>query len=906
MLLQRQGTLPVNPAPVLAPDTDTDTAFSFDLNGVFNLAEQAGNTTVQQMVTRDQPAAEMQGNQASAHQAVMASLRTGDTRGKFTERGSLAVKLPPLSRERPEEVVMRQLKAGKLNSMSIAQRTLAFDVGMLLHPADLATALAAAPPDAATTAALTAWCATRMDSLLATLPEALSTRRNALAAIVGHCMAFNPDAMVKSLDAVLAQADAASLDMLLGDFASRVLEKIPDESLPTVLSSMERHATDRTIVVMQKHATGLLNRTQARMGDVASAAFKQMKTVTTAGLRKDVPMPEATQLAALIADRPVMTQRTALVVWMAAVGDRKNTVSADPDRLKVLQDMDKTARTLFLCNKGTPGVTKQMFLEMQKTCESHGLVGLAELSGACAAKLPKAEVLRQWLGVTSATLAREGESALGQALVQMRADTAKLRNTHVGPAGGAGLINESIQHFHAASKEKAPELKELVVLADELKSRSPTLEGSMVQWLKTIDYVKGGISPERPDLLERLAGMETEARRLQRRHQDYGEKAAALLKAHALQLAKDHPDAPISRIAMKLSSEISPEDLGRPVEDFHAALHNNHFGRFFENQLIHAMLRDPPATVQAAMKEFGAAYAELMQSEAWQKDGNLDRLLGNLEPVLSADNFWCMKAPGLVAFRAATNIDDKRESFMEFLSADKNNGVDCAALLYLAHRISEYCGEGARAPWFEANAANYARLVSPHKSRLEIEIAKDARATPEEGIGLLHQSGIDMEEPWSSQGANPATGYKPNLNRGKTSTAVVNSLQREVAYVAGASGVTSSIMHIVDHFKKNTGHHIDVGAAALGTAMFLNTSHSINEVLFAVACLNEPLGLGLDLGTANPKQFVADYQQLLPRLAGSDASHMSTLLDKALDATVAEFRKTGPAMLLNEAQAAGL
>ncbi|NRF72179.1 hypothetical protein HLB44_34865 [Aquincola sp. S2] len=697
---------------------------------------------------------------------------------------------------------------------------------------------------------------------------------------------------LQSLDHALAHPDPAMRMQLPGQAVDAIFAAIPDDLLPTVVTGIEEHTSELMEQALMTQAPNLLIATQRRLNEIAEASLNRTQTDSTAKVNRNVPMPNSAGLAELVGKRQVVTQRTAIVAWLAALGQEKQAAQS-PAKAGAIDAMARSTRDLFLSNGCTVVATRLHFIEMARDCHKLGLGGATKLAMACASRLPKGDALSEWVEVIGAQARKAERTPLEDTWNKMSQAAQQREDSMHGPHG---LLNRTNQYFHGISTSQVPQFAPLATLAQELQhQRGHSQGGNLADWQRTLTDVKAKLEPGRLDLMQQTQETETQFAALLKEHQTHAKEVTTLIRQAKEGLTANYKKSAITGVARLLDARISSSHTGHAAHEHHALLNNSRFGRHFENRLAHHLISEPPRSVVAAVQALGAAFAKHITTLPWDQEKR-SLMVATLRQNIGQDDYWCKNAPVLKRLIEADGDVETGAALTDLFNGAKTSGLDCAALVHFINRIHSF---DETSPWYQASQDNYDAWIRPHKSRLESRIRMEDRVTRTEGIGLLHQDDINVVAPWSFKGANPATEFKPDLQVAETSPAVAESLGKEVPYVAGGSGVMSSILHMVNHFNKHAGRRIEVGPIALATLMMLNTAHTVNEVAFTLARLDQRLGLGLNMGSGDTRAFVADYQKLLPALAGNqqDAGHVQRLMERALDDTIAEFVKTGPSAL---------
>ncbi|QBQ35442.1 hypothetical protein [Pseudoduganella plicata] len=294
----------------------------------------------------------------------------------------------------------------------------------------------------------------------------------------------------------------------------------------------------------------------------------------------------------------------------------------------------------------------------------------------------------------------------------------------------------------------------------------------------------------------------------------------------------------LAELAGELGSQIPSADK---AGDHATRLHDNIYGRAMETVLMAELVRQPPASVGAAMDAMAQQLLETL--EALTPDDQ-EKVAGRvLEMVQAERRSWQTESPKLEAFAQAPYGADALRALKSLLSQPARNGADCLAIPYLTVKLSLKLDQIRPAPWMAAANANYTGVVGPASAR-ETRAFNPNRMSRKAGVTAHHQPPIA----WSSEPAmHPADRNIPLLN--KPSPELTQALQHGVPFVSGVSGSTNIAMHMVDHMLRN-GKTVDARDALLGTMMFLthDGGHSMHEAMWVGNQLEQTRGLPLGLG----------------------------------------------------------
>lgn len=318
-----------------------------------------------------------------------------------------------------------------------------------------------------------------------------------------------------------------------------------------------------------------------------------------------------------------------------------------------------------------------------------------------------------------------------------------------------------------------------------------------------------------------------------------------------------------------------------------AQYHENLYGRKFDSEVAHELIRTPPPALLDATRMLANTLIDRFDALFAQLDnvGQLDHLDGIHKMVDDDRRQWFSETLDLRYFADEPSIDALMNALEKV-----DDGFDVLKVNYLAVKLSMLGRDTAAKPWMDFADRNYDSVVRPQRST---DATGNEATTHGYGIRLHYQPEyepfpqFDHAQSWADNKSPDLESLTPFEDMAiATGHPIVN----------GTSGSTNIMAFMLRHLSQ-TEPNFDARSALLGTMAFLvfDGGHSFNEAMAVSDTIDAHPGLSdpeaFDLDTIMERQTtMSDYFLDYQRLAGlSDRDAVEHALDTALTKTLDYF-----------------
>ncbi|MBK3844034.1 hypothetical protein [Paraburkholderia aspalathi] len=272
----------------------------------------------------------------------------------------------------------------------------------------------------------------------------------------------------------------------------------------------------------------------------------------------------------------------------------------------------------------------------------------------------------------------------------------------------------------------------------------------------------------------------------------------------------------VRQLALQLQQQTGKEKT-------RAEYHDNLYGRKFDTELAHELIKNPPPSMLDASREIGQALVARLNAMIREQDfivrtAVMDAIVFH---VRDDRRQWFSQTPDLSIFSRNPSMNS-----LKAMLGKVETGFDVLKVAYLAVKISLGARFTVAKPWMWHADANMIGVVEPARSTHRWI---GVRATRGYGIRLSYQP--EYDEYMDFEPAKSWSDAKVPRN-GSLTGFEQNAMAAGHPVVCGASGSTNITSFLLHHLHTQDPHFAD-GPAMLGTMSFLvfDGGHSANEVM---------------------------------------------------------------------------
>jgi len=281
----------------------------------------------------------------------------------------------------------------------------------------------------------------------------------------------------------------------------------------------------------------------------------------------------------------------------------------------------------------------------------------------------------------------------------------------------------------------------------------------------------------------------------------------------------------LQSMAITLHNAVSKEKAPTQKND-------NMYGRKFDSEFVHELVKNPPAPVMEATRKIGQALLDSIDQEfvikpdSAEHNKNYTILLRTRACRNVAKNMnvrpWINEAPDLKKFLDAPTYEGLKAMLLNV-----NHGFDVLKLHYLAAAISRLGYESM--PWMQDARPNYVRVIQPANGTSPPVVA-DTMKTSGYGIRLANHPNYEKYSTFTS--AKNSTYHRLLTNMNELGKPEQQALSHGHPVVTGVSGCTNMMTYLSLHIAQKE-QSFSPQQAILGTMMYLvfDGGHSLNEIM---------------------------------------------------------------------------
>lgn len=256
--------------------------------------------------------------------------------------------------------------------------------------------------------------------------------------------------------------------------------------------------------------------------------------------------------------------------------------------------------------------------------------------------------------------------------------------------------------------------------------------------------------------------------------------------------------------------------------------HNdNMYGRKFDSEFVHALIKSPPPATLEASRKMGRAFLAAFDKEA-RSNASLDlkKLAESMNP-----RPWMNEAPDLKNF-----MKEPTDKNLKAMLLNVNHGFDILKVQYLVSTVSKSFSHDIS--WKETADQRYESLQLKRSTRPFQEIGEEKDSdglglqmrTNGYGIGLANHPDYEKQDTFES--AKNMTYHRMIPDMNQATEAEKHNLRHGHATVTGLSGSTNLLASLSQDIAKND-KYFSKEQAMLASMMFLvfDGGHALNEVM---------------------------------------------------------------------------
>lgn len=325
--------------------------------------------------------------------------------------------------------------------------------------------------------------------------------------------------------------------------------------------------------------------------------------------------------------------------------------------------------------------------------------------------------------------------------------------------------------------------------------------------------------------------------------------------------------------------------------------YDNIYGRKFESDFAHELVKNPPAQLLSNTAKIGDAMLDWVMDSIvpTMPEEDLNEVLAAVVDKISEDmRPWFSETPEVSAFLENPTLDNFAPMFKKV-----DDGFDAIKIPYLCVRFMTVVGDfEILPPWMHESNTNYSEVVETTRS-IGFSGVTDGDFKGH-GLGLPHHPQHDPL-PGFQSGKNWAIAKE--IQMGEPTAFETNSLKYGHPVACSVSGSANIMAHLGQHLAEND-PEFSQQQAQLGMLMFalFDGGHSANEVMVVAKALEaEPWDQDKDMDDIlnDRREFTAnytlDYNEII-QLGLQDGTHdaIRQALDSAFASTVKYYEALRP------------
>ncbi|HEX7636174.1 MAG TPA: hypothetical protein VF427_12960, partial [Noviherbaspirillum sp.] len=261
--------------------------------------------------------------------------------------------------------------------------------------------------------------------------------------------------------------------------------------------------------------------------------------------------------------------------------------------------------------------------------------------------------------------------------------------------------------------------------------------------------------------------------------------------------------------------------------------HNdNMYGRKFESEFVHALIKSPPAGTMDASRKIGQAlWADFNEEHKRDTPAGISKSLQDMAETMEPRP-WFNEVPDLKKF-----VEEPTSDNLKAMLCNVSHGFDVIKVLYLFYKVSELFSD--RIGWKNTADKRYTPLQAERSTRPfqeikgeqgEVKLGRLMMQTSRYGIGLANHP--DYEKYDTFQSAKNMTYVRMIPNPNEATEAEQQRLRHGHSTVTGLSG-TTNLLNFLSLKIAETDKNFSIEQAMLAGMMFLvfDGGHSLSEIM---------------------------------------------------------------------------